>query len=145
LKPSDNVVSLDSSAAMLRVLSGCLRGESFPMMGARPYYDIRLGLFSHGVESVGVAPIERWRAVLSRARERGEFVGVDEKRYPRDFAAFVRDHADLEEESRQYPVPSPLTLEELGAFVGEVGERYQVRWSRASLREDEHGPDSIGP
>lgn len=96
--------------------------------GTKPYDQVRLGLFSHGVESVGVTPIERWRSVLKRASKRGEFVGVDAKRYPKDFAAFVRYHAKLKKLSPRYPVPKPLALEELDAFVGQVGERYPVRW-----------------
>jgi hypothetical protein len=70
---------------------------------------------------VGATPIDRWRSILKWARKRGEFVGVDEERYPKDFATLVRYHADLERESRRYPVPRPLALEELDAIVGEVG------------------------
>src|SRR5205085_10170615 len=47
-----------------------------------PYDELDLMLFSHGVESVGLAPIERWRAILRRV-PRGGFVGVDPRAYPR--------------------------------------------------------------
>jgi len=57
---------------------------------AEPYDDIHLMLFAHGVESVGLPPIERWREQLRRARRHGAFAGVDEKLFPRDFAVFAR-------------------------------------------------------
>jgi hypothetical protein len=44
-----------------------------------PYDEIHLMLFAHGVNSIGLTPIERWRALLGRAKQRGCFVGVDEK------------------------------------------------------------------
>jgi hypothetical protein len=49
---------------------------------AEPYDEILLTLFSHGTEGVGVTPIERWRALLGRARRHGAFLGVDESRFP---------------------------------------------------------------
>lgn len=52
--------------------------------------EIFLMLFSHGVESIGVAPIARWKDLLARAAETGAFLGVDEKAYPLDFATFIR-------------------------------------------------------
>jgi hypothetical protein len=97
--------------------------------GARAYDHIRVMLFSHGVESAGVAPIERWRSILDRAKKRGEFVGVDERRYPKDFAAFVRYHADLKKVPARYPLPEPLAPEEIDAFLEEAGGRYPVRWA----------------
>jgi hypothetical protein len=46
-------------------------------------YDfIHVALFCHGVESVGLAPADRWRAVLRRARVAGTFAGVAPDRYP---------------------------------------------------------------
>ena len=42
-------------------------------------------LFSHGVESVGLVPIEHWRRILLRARKEGAFLGVDERAYPPRF------------------------------------------------------------
>ena len=60
-----------------------------------PTTTIRPMLFSHGVDSIGLAPIERWRALLQRARQLSGFVGVDERAFPRDFATFVRYSTDL--------------------------------------------------
>lgn len=94
------------------------------------YEEIFMMLFAHGVDSVGLVPIERWRKILSRARRRGEFVGVDEEEYPRDFATFARYNPDLKRRiPARYPMPGPLTLERLDDFIEERGDRYAVKWS----------------
>jgi hypothetical protein len=86
-------------------------------------------LFSHGVESVGLTPIERWRKLLGRARARGTFVGVDAQAYPRDFAVFVRYYFDVQRQiTSRYPMPAPLPLEQLEAFLTQTQGRYQVQW-----------------
>jgi hypothetical protein len=80
-------------------------------------------LFSMGVECVGLTPIERWREALKRARRRGEFLGVNEQRFPLDFATFVRYYAELKRKiPARYALPRPLTLGE------EAGDRYPVQW-----------------
>ena len=96
---------------------------------AAPYDDIHMMLFSHGVDSIGLASIDRGRSILDRARRRGGFVGVDERAYPRDFAVFVRYYTDLKRKIRaRYPLPGPLTLGELDAFLEGAGDRYPVQW-----------------
>jgi len=95
---------------------------------ADPYDFIHLMLFSHGVDSVGLAPIERWRSEVRRARKHGGFVGVDERRFPRDFATFVRYHTDLKKIPTRYPLPEPLSLSWLDAILDRSGDRYPVRW-----------------
>ena len=97
--------------------------------GAEPYDEIDLTLFSHGVASLGLASIERWRAILARARRQGRLLGVDPETYPEDFAVFARWHPAL----RQIPMPEagppePLTLEQLTEFVAERGERFALTW-----------------
>jgi hypothetical protein len=93
------------------------------------YAEIYLMLFSHGVESPGLASIDRWRSVLNRATRRGAFVGVDEAIYPRDFATFARYHDQLQHAIRaRYALPAPLSLGELDAFLDRTGDRYAVRW-----------------
>jgi hypothetical protein len=95
---------------------------------AEPFDEIGMMLFSHGVDSVGLVPIERWRQLLGRARKRGFFVGVDEQAYPRDFAAMFRYHTDFKEKfSARYPLPGPLPLSRLEEFVAESGRKYEVR------------------
>lgn len=96
--------------------------------GAEPFDEILLTLFANGTEGVGLAPIERWRAILSRAGARGRFVGVDERAFPRDFAVFVRFHRAMRRVPGRVPMPEPLPLADLDAFLGEAGDRYPVRW-----------------
>ncbi len=95
---------------------------------AAPFDEIYMMLFSHGVDSVGLVPIERWRQVLQRARRHGEFIGVDEQKYPRDFATFVRYHTDMKRIPARYPLPGALALSQFDQFLAEVGNRYQVRF-----------------
>lgn len=60
-----------------------------------PLWATVLIYFVFRVDSVGLAPIERWRIILRRARKHGSFVGGDERRFPRVLAVFVRYHTDL--------------------------------------------------
>lgn len=96
--------------------------------GAQPFDEILLTLFANGTEGVGLAPIERWRAILSRAGTRGRFVGVDERAFPRDFAVFVRFHRAMRRVPGLVPMPEPLALPDLDAFLHEAADRYPVRW-----------------
>ena len=88
---------------------------------AAPYDEIHLMLFAHGVDSIGLAPIERWHSLLARARQRGRFVGVDEKAFPADFAVFARYHPALRQIPGRYPLPAPLSWAQFQAFVRETG------------------------
>ena len=83
-----------------------------------PYDEIHLMLFAHGVDSIGLTPMERWRSLLTRARQRGCFVGVDEKAYPADFAVFARYHPALRKISGRFPLPAPLSWAEFEQFIG---------------------------
>jgi hypothetical protein len=96
--------------------------------GAEPYDEIHAMLFSHGVESVGLPPVESWRSVTELAREHGGLLGVDEERFPRDYATFVRYHTEVKRIPSRYPMPGPMTLARLAAFLREVKDRYPVRW-----------------
>ncbi len=93
------------------------------------YDEIRMMLFSHGVDCVGLVPVESWRSILGRARKRGAFVGVDERRFPRDFATFVRYYTDVKKIPARYPMPGPLALSQLETFLEQAGDRYPVRWT----------------
>jgi hypothetical protein len=94
-----------------------------------PYDEILVMLFSHGVESVGLLPIARWRALLRRARKREIFVGIAEEKFPKDYATFVRYHSELKKIPARFSMPEPLTLSQLDAFLERFGDRYRVRWS----------------
>jgi hypothetical protein len=91
-----------------------------------PYDEIYMMLFSHGTDSIGLAPITRWRALLQRARQHGAFLGVDEKSYPRDFATLVRYHQDIKHLATSYPLPVPFQLDQLNTFLQH--SRYPVQW-----------------
>jgi hypothetical protein len=94
-----------------------------------PYDEIYLMLFSMGVECVGLPSIDRWREVLKRAQKRGDFLGVDERRFPLDFATFVRYYTQLKRKvAARYPLPGPLALEQLDQFLEQFGDRYPVEW-----------------
>jgi hypothetical protein len=94
-----------------------------------PFDEIYMMLFSHGVDSIGLAPVEKWREILKRAQKQGVLVGVDESAYPRDFAVFVRYYFDLKRKIRaRYPIPPPLTLNHLDSFLNDRNGRYRVQW-----------------
>jgi hypothetical protein len=93
-----------------------------------PYDEIHLMLFAHGVSSIGLTPIERWRALLDRARRQGRFVGVDEKAYPADFATFARYHPAIRAIPGRHPLPPALRWDQLETFLrqNEVAARTGV-------------------
>ena len=97
--------------------------------GRDSFDEIYMMLFSHGVESIGLTPIEEWRAILGRARKKGAFVGVDERAYPRDFAVFVRYYYDLQRKIQaRYPMPPSVALNRLDEFLSQAPTRYPVQW-----------------
>jgi len=96
--------------------------------GVEPYDDIDLMLFSHGIDSIGLAPIERWQAILARARRHGSFLGVDERAFPRDFATFVYYHDAIQKIPERYPLPDAVPLEQVKAFLRQTASRYDVTW-----------------
>jgi hypothetical protein len=89
--------------------------------GASPLDEIDLMLFSHGTEGVGVVGIDEWRRLLGRARRCGRFLGVDEARYPRDFATFIRFHEALAELGTPFDLPPPIPPERFEALVQQLG------------------------
>lgn len=107
------------------------------------YDQIYMMLFSHGTDSIGLSSIEDWRTVLNRARLRGEFVGVDEDKYPRDFATFMHYYTDLPKTIRvRYPLPEPLALEKLDQFISERGDAFPVNWSDNVLSDIQEGEET---
>ncbi|TFV59582.1 hypothetical protein E4P41_11655 [Geodermatophilus sp. DF01-2] len=72
-----------------------------------PYQDTALLLFSHGVDSIGLARPGDWRDVLGQAR----LLGVDAHRFPVDFPAFARYGPALRRDRPHWPLPDePLPL-----------------------------------
>lgn len=87
-----------------------------------PYEEIFLMLFAHGVNSVGLPPVDAWRDLLVRARVRGDFLGLDPDTYPAHFAAFARYSQDLRRKTKlRFPMPEPLAPERAERFLAERG------------------------
>jgi hypothetical protein len=94
----------------------------------KPYNEIYANLFSNGLHSLGIASIDQWRVILNRARQHGQFIGVNEQTYPRDMASFIRHYTELKKLNGRYPIPKPLTLDQLDAFLAQAGDYHSVRW-----------------
>lgn len=95
----------------------------------RDFDEIYLMPFSNSIEAAGLAPRRTWERILSMARTRGAFIGIDPEEYPKDLASFVTHAEDLERLSRQSP-PEPLTLDDLADFFARDGEgrvRFDIR------------------
>lgn len=96
----------------------------------RTFEDIAMMLFSHGVDSIGLPSIDRWRRVLTRATRHGFFIGMDPQAFPRDFAVFARYHDDLLKQIRsRYPAPARLSIKDLDEFLAAQAESYRVTWT----------------
>jgi len=80
-------------------------------------------LFSHGTESIGLAPIHDWEELVARARKIGAFVGVDTKAFPRDFAVFARAHRELTRTHHLYPRPDPMSWEAAAKLMRRHADR----------------------
>ena len=91
-----------------------------------PFDEIDMMLFSHGTEGIGVARLDEWRRVLAAARRRGGFLGVDEARYPRDFATFIRFQRELHRLRPVFEPPPPLPLQRFDELLRTRGPRFGI-------------------
>ncbi len=94
---------------------------------AGPFRDIYMMLFPNGTEGLGLGSLDLWRGILERARKDGRFLGVDEGRYPRDFAAFARYHTALRRLGERAALPPYRDLDWFESFVRRHGPAYRVR------------------
>jgi hypothetical protein len=92
-----------------------------------PFDDIHLALFQHGVEAVGVTTPEDWKGMLDRARRTGSTLGADLDEFPRDFAHYARYGRAMRSLPSRYPIPGPLSVAELDAFLADHGPYDGVR------------------
>jgi hypothetical protein len=99
---------------------------------AEPFDHIELALFAHGVESVGLTPMEHWWTLLEHARVRGRLLGVDPRTFPADLGVFARFWRELRRLPARYPMPRPLPLSQFEAWLAREGERYPVEWLPAA-------------
>ncbi|MDP9403931.1 MAG: hypothetical protein M3P85_11550 [Actinomycetota bacterium] len=97
---------------------------------AEPYDDIYLNLFSQGLWSPGVVPLEKWRELIkSKAREHAEIIGVDEKAYPLDTGSTMRYQPAFEALPFRHPIPPPVTVDDIDVFLENSRKDYpRVRW-----------------
>jgi hypothetical protein len=80
------------------------------LAGTARYRDVGVLLFSHGVDSVGLAGPARWRALADGVR----LLGVSERRFPADFPVFARYGSALRRDRPTWPLPGePLPLDVL--------------------------------
>lgn len=92
-----------------------------------PFDEIRLMLFNHGVEAVGLPTVEEWESLLRRARRAGSWVGAEPPEFPLDYAQFARYHTALQQIPARHPMPEPLALQQFEEFVHRNQDRYHVR------------------
>lgn len=74
-----------------------------------PYQDTAVLLFSHGVDSIGLARPREWRQLPGRVH----LLGVDEHRFPADFPTFARYGPALRRDRPHWPLPDeqlPLSV-----------------------------------
>jgi hypothetical protein len=98
-----------------------------------PYDVIYANLFSQGIESPDVVPVERWRELVERhAAERGEIIGVDEDTYPMDAGSSTRYERAFADLPTREELPEPLTIDQVDRFVRQssaAGRTYSgVEW-----------------
>lgn len=95
-----------------------------------PYDEIHLTLFQHGVDCVGLPPIDDWnRLITHHARKKGAFLGFDPDLYPRDFGALAGYQDAIQEDiTARYPLPGPVSLDQFSRFVAERGEEFVPNW-----------------
>jgi hypothetical protein len=97
---------------------------------AEPYDHIHLNLFSQGLWSPGVVPVRRWRElVASRARVRGEVIGVDEDSYPLDTGSTMRFQPAFAALPPRHPLPAPLDVGDVDRFLDAAPASYPVTWT----------------
>jgi hypothetical protein len=92
-----------------------------------PFDDLHLLLFQHGVEATGRTEADQWREVLARARRQGTTLGADLDEFPHDFAQFARYSDAFASLPARYPMPAPLSLEDLDRFLAQAGPYEGVR------------------
>lgn len=91
-----------------------------------PYDYIDLMLFQHGVRSAGLAPVERWRALLRRARRRARFVALEPARHPSSSSTYIRYIDSLKRIPDRFPLAAPLALAEVDDFLAGAAKSYPV-------------------
>jgi hypothetical protein len=89
------------------------------------YEEIFLMLFSHGVDAIGLAGINRWENILQRARKKHGFLGVNIHNFPRDLGSMIKYNTEFKEYiPSRYNFQVPLGLEQLYQFHENNRDRF---------------------
>lgn len=95
-------------------------------------------LFCSGVHSVGLAEIEKWKAVLKKhfGQDADQndllLLGTDERVFPKDFGFPARYHSELARavnEAGQYVMPPRLSFDWLEKYMIQNGDDFGVHYS----------------
>ena len=111
----------------------------------KPFRDGFLFLFCSGVDSVGLAGVERWKGLLDSHfasqdtekkpdRERRLLLGTDEKAFPKDFGFPARYQSELARAvgpEAQYVMPSAFPLAEFEQYMAQNSRHYRVDYDKA--------------
>lgn len=91
------------------------------LVATERYPELAVMLFSHGTRSDGIAGVDEWRA-LFRLAGSGRFLGVDEERFPQDFAALAGYHTALKALPERVGPPPPMDLGELTEHLDDADD-----------------------
>jgi hypothetical protein len=97
----------------------------------RPRYaHIYLNLFSQGLSSPGLVPVDTWRQMIEGyATDHAEIIGVDEDAYPVDTGSTVRYQPAFASLPFREELPDPLTVGDLDRFVTSREIDSRVFWT----------------
>jgi hypothetical protein len=79
--------------------------------------EVAVSLFPNGVRALGQPTTGEWRRQLDRARRRGFFLGVDERRFPFDFAGLANYHRAVRALPAAHPELPRLGPDELRDYL----------------------------
>jgi len=110
-----------NTEASLKTIKEYLKDKEFD--------EIYLTLFSNGIEAIGFRPIEEWKELFEFAKNQGDFIGVDPKKFPANFSVFIRYYSELKKKiTARYPIPEPLTLEQMKEFIEKNSGNYKIKF-----------------
>ncbi len=91
--------------------------------------EIYLMIMSNAIKGIGCVSVKKWKAVLNKARKKGSFIGVDEKKFPFDLGSFIKYHRDLQKKiTARHFIPRQMPLEEFFSFFSQrTQKRYGIK------------------
>jgi hypothetical protein len=90
-----------------------------------PYDDIRLTVFPHGMDSIGLAGIGEWQQMLGHARRHGQLLAIEPDHYPRHFRALTGFHRELSKLPR-IPAGPPLAWDAARQYLASHAPVHKV-------------------